>query len=101
MITKEQFISIINKYINWDKRIDEVGDVLNICPLEMDWVEFGAIIFTDFLRVIFTEEGEDTISWWLFERRGNPEMKMWDNEGNEIPTETVEDLWNIVKNYIK
>ena len=24
-------------------------------------------------------------------------MKMWDKDGNEIPTETIEDLWEIVK----
>ena len=24
-------------------------------------------------------------------------MKMWDKDDNEIPTETIEDLWEIVK----
>lgn len=27
--------------------------------------------------------------------------RIWDANGNEIPMETVEDLWNVVKNYRK
>ena len=29
------------------------------------------------------------------------DYKMWDKDGNEIPTETLDDLWEIVKDYRK
>lgn len=39
----------------------------------------------------------DNINWWFFEKCDRPDYKMWDKEGNEIPTETILDLWNIVE----
>lgn len=102
MITKEEFIDLISNYKKWDDRLDEVCKVLNCNPLEMDWVEYGAKLFDTTLSILFEEEGVDDINWWLFEKPALPlGSGMWDEEGNEIPTETVEDLWNIVKNYRK
>ena len=58
-------------------------------------------MFEKYLETYFTEEGTDIIYWYLFEKNGNSEYKMWDKDKNEIPTETIEDLWNIVKDYLK
>lgn len=32
---------------------------------------------------------------------GRSDFKMWDKDDNEIPTETIDDLWNIIKKYRK
>lgn len=98
MITKEEFIKLIEDKKKWEHRIDEVSEVLRCNPLEMDWVEYGAILFDNVLSLLFEEDGADNINWWIFEKPSLPPgAGMWDEEGNEIPTETIEDLWNIVK----
>lgn len=102
MVTKEEFLRLISDFQKWDKRIDEVEKVLNFCPLNIDWVEYSGRLFDTTLSILFEEDAVDDINWWLFERpRFPPGPKMWDENGNEIPTETLEDLWNIVKDYRK
>ena len=98
MITKEEFIDLILKQQEWSNRVDEVSEALNIPTLfESDWVEYTSILFTKTLNLLFNEDGVDDISWWMYEKSGNPEFKMWDENEKEIPTDTVEDLWNLVK----
>lgn len=98
MITKEEFIDLILKQQEWYNRIDEVSEALSVPTLfESDWVEYTSILFDKTLNLLFNEDGVDDISWWMYEKSGNPELKMWDKNGKEIPTDTVEDLWNLVK----
>lgn len=97
MITKEEFIDLISGHKKWDKRLDDVENVLHFMPLEVDWIEYGSILFDKTLSFIFNEEGIEDILWWLWEKNGRSDMKMWDASGKEIPTETIEDLWEIVK----
>ena len=99
MITKEKFIDLISKQQEWSNRVDEVSEVLNVPTLfESDWVEYASILFDKTLALLFNEDGIDDIYWWMYEKSENPELKMWDESGKEIPTDTVEDLWNLVKN---
>ncbi len=98
MITKEEFIDLILKQQEWSNRVDEVSEALNVPTLfESDWVEYAAILFDKTIDLLFNEDGVDDIDWWIYEKAGNPELKMWDVDDNEIPTETIDDLWNIVK----
>lgn len=98
MITKEEFIKLISDYQKWNKRIDEVEKVLNFCLLNLDWIEYSNVLFDTTLSILFKKDAVDSINWWLFERpMFPPGPKMWDKEGNEVPTETIEDLWSIVK----
>ena len=101
MVTKEQFIKLITDNRKHNDRLDEVEDVLGLAIYDCDWVEYGNILFDEVLGLLFQEEGVDDINWWLYEKCGRPDYKMWDKDGNEIPTETIEDLWNIVKDYRK
>lgn len=98
MITKEQFVKLITDNRKHNDRLDEVEDVLGY---DCDWVEYGNILFDEVLGLLFQEEGVDDINWWLYEKCGRPDYKMWDKDGNEIPTETLDDLWEIVKDYRK
>ena len=98
MITKEEFIDLILKQQEWSNRIDEVSEALNVPTLfESDWVEYASVLFDKTLTLLFNENGIDDIYWWMYEKSENPELKMWDESGKEIPTDTVEDLWNLVK----
>ena len=98
MITKEEFIDLILKQQKWSNRVDEVSEALNVPTLfESDWVEYAAILFDKTLDLLFNEDGVDDIYWWMYEKSGNPEFKMLDENGKEISTDTVEDLWNLVK----
>lgn len=105
MITKEEFIELINNHKEWCESVDKVEEVLNNtfpginCNIhELDWIDYGGILFDNTLKLLFTDEGVDDIIWWLFERpMFPPGPRMWDENGEEIPTETIEDLWNIVK----
>ena len=98
MITKEEFIDLILKQQKWSNRVDEVSEALNVPTLfESDWVEYAAILFDKTLDFLFNEDGVDDIYWWMYEKSGNPEFKMLDENGKEIPIDTVEDLWNLVK----
>ena len=101
MITKEQFIKLITDHRKHNDRLDEVEDVLGLTIYDCDWVEYGNILFDEVLGLLFQEEGVDDINWWLYEKCGRPDYKMWDKDGNEIPTETLDDLWEIVKDYRK
>lgn len=101
MITKEQFIKLITDNRKHNDRLDEVEDVLGLAIYDCDWVEYGNILFDEVLGLLFQEEGVDDINWWLYEKCGRPDYKMWNKDGNEIPTETLDDLWEIVKDYRK
>ena len=101
MITKEQFIKLITDHRKHNDRLDEVEDVLGLAIYDCDWVEYGNILFDEVLGLLFQEEGVDDINWWLYEKCGRPDYQMWDKDGNEIPTETLDDLWEIVKDYRK
>lgn len=101
MITKEQFVKLITDNRKHNDRLDEVEDVLGLAIYDCDWVEYGNILFYEVLGLLFQEEGVDDINWWLYEKCGRPDYKMWDKDGNEIPTETLDDLWEIVKDYRK
>ena len=98
MITKEEFIDLILKQQEWYNRIDEVSEALSVPTLlESDWVEYASVLFEKTLDLLFNEDGVDDIDWWMYEKSRNPELKIRDENGEEIPTDTVEDLWNLVK----
>lgn len=99
MITKEEFITLISNYQKWDKRIDEVSTILNSPDLfESDWISYTSELFETTLKLVFNKYAIDDINWWIWEKSFNPDLKIWDLDDKEIPTETIDDLWNIVKN---
>lgn len=102
MITKEQFIKLITNNRKHNNRLDEVGAVLGCTIYDCDWVEYGNLLFDEVLNLLFEEEAVDDINWWIYEKPSLPPgAGMWDEEGNEIPTETLDDLWEIVKDFRK
>lgn len=98
MITKSEFFNLIEDFQEWRKDVETVSSALGIKnPYEDVWIGYAAILFDKTIDLLFNEDGVDDIDWWLYEKSGNPELRMWDADGKEIPTDTVEDLWNLVK----
>lgn len=98
MITKDEFITLIDDYQKWSKQVDKASEVLGISTLfESNLIDYTSRLFDKTINILFDENGTDDIYWWLYEKSGSPDFKMWDKEGNEIPSETIDDLWEIVK----
>lgn len=98
MITKNEFIDLINDYQNWSDQVDKASQALGISTLfESNLIDYTSKLFDKTINILFNENGTDDIYWWIYEKSVNPDLKMFDKEGNEIPSETIDDLWEIVK----
>ncbi len=49
-------------------------------------------IISHLLKVYYGKEGEDWISWFLYERSNSEEAQAWDKDGNEICFD-LKSLW--------
>ena len=99
-INKEEFLKLLKMHADQLERLNKLSDA-GLPVWDMDIVEYGNLMFDKVIEAFFTKEGEDWIFWWLYEKDGNPEIKAWDEDHDEIPMETVEDLWRYVKQYRK
>lgn len=104
MITKKEFKELITYIQDIDSELDRWDD-FGISIWEMPIAEKTGRATDLAVTVLFNEEGADWINWWLYERsamfEGEPNNKAYDEEGKEIPTETIDDLWNLVKEFRK
>lgn len=82
--------------MKWQDSIDDLGTLLRWCPYESDFVEHAEELFNSLLKLLFTEEGIDTINWWLYEKSTDPDLKM-SKDGEELPCETLDDLWLLIR----
>ena len=115
MITYEKFKEIIVRYITLAKCENTLREV-NIDIFESPIFETTGYYLDWLWDVYFTEDGVDTINWWMFEYHtleedfdkdgnyigdSNKDPGMWDSNDNVIPMITIEDLWNEVKDLRK
>lgn len=95
MIGKDEFTELIQSCIEQDQRIDDLRKIFSTSfddPI-MDW---GYKIFDMLLNMYFTKEGVNWISYYLWE---NSEKCYYDENDKRVPLETINDLWNIVREY--
>lgn len=97
MINKEQFELIIKSIINFNDQVDIWEKTLGGHLYETALIQSSLILSNYLITTHFNEEGQDWIIWWLYEKQGNPNIKAWYEDGVEIPTETIDDLWELVK----
>ena len=96
MISKEEFKELIQEHFDQDKRVDKLCEVFPESfgnPI-IDW---GFRMFDKLLNAYFDEEGEDWISYFLYE---NPE-KCYYCDNRRIPLETLDDLWLLIEPHRK
>jgi hypothetical protein len=104
MITKEQFTKVIEDTLKLNKEYDKWDDFgINLLELPIgDTIDDLAKSIWD---ITFDEDGVDWINWWIYERpalfEGDVVNKAYNEDGSEIPTETIDDLWNIVEKFRK
>ena len=104
MITKEQFTKVIEDTLKLNKEYDRWDDFgINLWELPIG--DIVANIAESIWDITFDEEGVDWINWWIYERpalfEGDEVNRAYNEDGSEIPTETIDDLWNIVEKFRK
>lgn len=98
MISKEIFEEIIKYHQKQNSRIDKLTE-LGFKIWDTPVIDYGEIMFDYVITTNFDEDGQGWIYWWLFEHNNDNLPDCLDKDGSVIPTETTEDLWNIVEKY--
>lgn len=102
MITKKEFVEIIDRLRNYNDLKDKINDLFQdlIDNKEQDFCNAGSIcighetIVVELLKNIFNDK--DTISWWLYECNYGRDFSLGDLEVNgiEIDLSTAEKLYD-------
>lgn len=102
MITKQEFVNIINRLRSYNDLQDKIDDLFkeNIDNKEADFMNAGSIcighetIVVKLLENMFNDK--DTISWWIYECNYGRDFSLGDLEVNgvEIDLSTVEKLYD-------
>lgn len=100
MITKEEFIELLNDRINWNDKVEQLCELFKGNLWESDIFNYGEILFEKILNLRFNDSGIDIIFWWLYERKYDEDLNI-KIDGKEVPSDTLDDLWEIVKDYRK
>ena len=100
MITKGEFIELLNDRINWNDKVEQLCELLKDNLWESDIFNYGEILFEKILNLRFNDSGIDIIFWWLYERKYDEDLNI-KIDGKEVPSDTLDDLWEIVKDYRK
>lgn len=103
MITKQEFVDIINRLRNYNDLQNKIQDLFrdNIENEEMDFMNAGSIcighetVVVKLLENMFNDKGE-VISWWIYEQDYGRTYSIGDLEVNgvEIDLTTPEKLYD-------
>ena len=99
-MTKEQFIKLMEaikeRYYIIERIDDKLDDVFgSVGDLFIDETSMTPII--DVITEII-EDNDKWIEWYVYDKNWGTDERLTvtDNNGNEIPSETLEDLWNLI-----
>lgn len=99
-MTKEQFIQLMEvikeRYYKIEKIYDKLDDVFgSVGDLFIDETSMTPII--DVISEI-VEDNNKWIEWYVYDKNWGTDERLTvtDNNGNEIPSEALEDLWNLI-----
>ena len=99
-MTKEQFIRLMEvikeRYYKIEEIYDKLDDVFgSVGDLFIDETSMTPII--DVISEI-VEDNDKWIEWYVYDKNWGTDERLTatDNNGNEIPSETLEDLWNLI-----
>ena len=92
---KELFISAINWIIAFNTRQEIFNNAIQTFCQDKDFSGFflGMDFWVDTLEKLMDDKGQ-TISWWLYEARFEPETYTIESAGKEFILRTPEDLYN-------
>ena len=99
-MTKEQFIRLMEaikeRYYTIERIYDKLDDVFgSVGDLFIDETSITPII--DVVSEI-VEDNDKWIGWYVYDKNWGTDERLTvtDNNDNEIPSETLEDLWNLI-----
>ena len=99
-MTKEQFIKLMEvikeRYYKIEEIYDKLDDVFgSVGDLFIDETSMTPII--DVISEI-VEDNDKWIEWYVYDKNWGTDERLtvMDNNGNEIPSATLEDLWNLI-----
>lgn len=95
MITKEEFIELINEHVEHCKTLTKLSDILDDDNIfENKVVKYGIMLFEHILDKYFNDDGKELIYDWLYDNAGN--KVVYGKDGKDTVLKTSEDLWNFV-----
>lgn len=101
MITFENFKRFIEASELFNTNVDKLYD-LKIDIIESELFKGYGHVEDILITSLFKENGIDYINWWLYERKdynGHISNTLLDFERNEIEVNSIEELWDLVKDY--
>lgn len=102
MLTKEQFTQFIEAVEDYDDEVNRWND-FGIEIFQLPICELAWNLSDCFIQSHFTEDGQDWINWYLFERISvisGEILPCYDEDGNRFYVNNAEDLWELVKEHL-
>lgn len=94
MIGKEEFINIVQDFMEQDQRVNDLRKLFDT-GWDNPLIEYGLNVFDKLIRVYFNKDG---IYWIWYYIDENP-SKCYYVDDRKIPLETLDDLWETIKGY--
>lgn len=99
-MTKEQFIQLMEtikeRYYTIERIYDKLDDIFG--SVGDSFINETSI--TPIIDVVseIVEDNDKWIGWYVYDKNWGTDKRLTvtDNNGNEIPSETLEDLWNLI-----
>lgn len=101
MMTKEQFVRMVDAAEAFDEEIERWND-FGIELFELPIGEIPWEMFNCWLDITFNSDGKDWINWYLWERKNvftGEVLPCWDENDQEFYVNTPEDLWKLVEQH--
>lgn len=98
MITLNEFKKLVNDYKEYLEELEKYSN-LKIDLYDTKLAFFAEGMLDRYLKLVFNKDGVEWFYWWILERPDIEGEQAWDENDNVIPTDTVEDLYNLLQNY--
>ena len=99
-MTKEQFIRLMEVIKERYYKIEEIYNKLDDVFGSVGDLFIYETSMTPIIDVIseIVEDNDKWIEWYVYDKNWGTDERLTvtDNNGNEIPSETLEDLWNLI-----
>lgn len=92
-MTREQFKKCIREVESVSELSDKLAE-LGIETIDCKEIFYAGEIFFAWLKSCFGDEGEDLVSWWLYE---DVDKIIYEPDGTEINIENIDDLYSYLE----
>lgn len=92
---KSNFISAIHDFLEFRENVANISNAFKLDFTDSNLYLYSEKLFYNYMLSNFSSEDVDTILWWCCDKQSNPKLK-YIVDGKIIPSDTIEDLWNIV-----